>query len=107
MAVNHHATLLLVKTYVKWPVDCLAVVCDLLLRFLERLGHEVVWLHRADWELYVVLRDFKRVERVRPGLVRHAVLQLANAAKNARPVGLDTVRLSAEPELDCEPVDGC
>jgi len=54
----------------------------------------------------VVLRDFEWVEWVRPGLVRHAVLQLANAAENARSVGLDTVRLSAEPELNCEPING-
>ena len=73
----------------------------------ERVGYEVVWLHRTDWEVDVLLGYLKRIKGEILGFVRETVLKLANAAEDTCPICFKFAIFLAHAEFDREPVDSC
>lgn len=86
--------------------NVVTVLRNLLLGFGEGAGYEVKWLHRADGEGQVVLRDFVGVKRLQLGHVCHAVGKFAHTGEDAGSIGLCLAILLAHAKLDREPVDG-
>jgi len=106
-AVHLHNVLIFIVCECERLVDAFAVFGNLLLCVLERLRHEVVRLHRADWEVQMVLSDFRGAERIVFGLVRHTVFKFAHRAQNSGSICLEVIALLAHSKFNCEPVDCC
>jgi hypothetical protein len=75
--VNLHLHGFIVIGNIEGTIDLFAVLCNLLFSAGKRVSHKIIWLHRADWIIKMVLRNLEGIKWEVFRLVSEAVFKFA------------------------------
>ena len=90
---------------IEWFVNLFTVIYDLFLSLLEWFSDEIVRLHWADWEVYMILGNFERVKRFILRFICQAILEFSHTWKDTGAISLRSSVFLAHSEFNCKPVD--
>jgi hypothetical protein len=90
---------------IEWFVNLFTVIYDLLFCLLEWVSDEIVWLHWADWEVYMILGNLKGIKRHIFRFVGQAILEFSYTRKDTGTISLHWSLLLAHSEFNGKPVN--
>lgn len=105
LSVDYNRISTVVIGNIEWLVYLFTVIYDLFFRLLEWVSDEIVWLHRADGEVYMILSNFKRIKRLIFRFFAQAVLEFSDTRENASAICLQSPILLAHSEFNGKPVN--
>jgi hypothetical protein len=90
---------------IEWFVNLFTVIYDLFFCLLEWVSDEIVRLHWADWEVYMILGNLKWIKRHIFRFVGQAILEFSHTWKDTGAISLQSSLLLAHSEFNGEPVN--